>query len=200
MRLKIRKFINSIGSRGLYGTARWMFYGYLTVNKFLVFHRNLSTVPDIASPGKHIVFKEISVDELDNIRKTHDNLPVEFFCDITFGFTKPYVAYVNGRLAAIHWLVPAGEYSRFLNLVDGDVELNYTTVLPEFRGHSLSMHFLNHLLHFCRDQGYKHMFASINVSNIPQYKPMLRLGFEPVEVLTHFSLYRPKAGLKHLKR
>ena len=48
-------------------------------------------------------------------------------------------------------------------------------------------------------KNYKRMFGVVHVSNIPQYKPMLRLGFSPVECLTHVFLWRPKAKLIYVK-
>ena len=45
--------------------------------------------------------------------------------------------------------------------------------------------------------GYTRMFTVPNVRNIASLKPMLDLGFRPIEALVHFGMKRPKATLKH---
>jgi len=192
------KFFRSLTSRGLYGTIHWIFHGYFVFNNFIVFYRNLENPVQAPAPSDGVEIKKLSLDALCSIRKGRNDLPVEFFCDKTHGLTTPFVALVEGELAAIHWLVQPGETSRFLSLSEGDIELNLNTVLPEFRGNRLAELLMVELLTDCKNNNLKRMFGVVHVSNIPQYKQMMRLGFEPVEHLTHFAFYRPKATLRYV--
>jgi len=195
----IKQLSQSLKSRGTYGTLRWVYYGYLTVNKFIVFYKDLQNSFSWPRYDSSIKLLRISLEDLESLRHEHKILPIEFYCDITHRFNTPYIALVNGKVAAIYWLVYPGEASRFLELGDGDVELNYSTILPEYRGRGLAQLLMAYIIESCKEQNLKRMFGVVNVSNIPQYKPMLRLGFEPVEVLTHFGFNRPKATLRYIK-
>ena len=195
-----KNLLQSFKSRGVYGTLRWIFYGYFTVNKFIVFYRNLKRPLDYHHKDHSVRLCRISISDLTSLRNQEEKLPVEFYCDLTHHFSTAYVAIVDGKLAAIQWLVYPGEMSRFLNLKNGDVELNYNTVLPEFRGRRLAKVLMAFVIKSCTEElNFKRMFEVVNVNNIPQYKLMLRLGFEPVEVLTHFGFNRPKATLEYVK-
>ena len=198
--MRVSYFIKTIKSRGLYETIRTIMSGYLKINKFIVFYKNLEKPFNYQTHDSTIEFTQISLEKLDSIRKKGDNLPVQFYCDISHNFSTPFVALVKGRIAAIDWLVYPGEYSRFLNIKEeGDVELNYNTVLPSYEGNGLSKKLKAYIIMECIKEKHKRMFCVVNVDNIPQYKLMLRLGFEPVEVLTHFGFSRPKATLNYVK-
>ena len=112
----------------------------------------------------------------------------------------PFVALVKGKIAAIDWVVYPGEYSRFLNIKEGDVELNYNTVLPRYQGKGISGKLKAYIIMDCIKEKHKRMFCVVNVDNIPQYKLLIRLGFEPVEVLTHHGFKRPKASLRYVNK
>ena len=195
----VKRLLQSIQSRGLFGTLRWLYYGYVVPNKFLVFYRNLEATFDYSSMYDGMTIKRLSLDQLKDIRDRKSGYPIEFYCDETEGFSTPFVAYVNNEVAAIHWLVLPGEKSRFLDMKEGDVELNYNTVLPEFRGNKLAAPLMAYIIDRCKQEGQRRMFGVVHVDNLPQYKQMIRLGFEPVEILSHFGPFRPKATLKYVK-
>lgn len=190
----------SFKSRGVLGTLRWIAVGPLRVNNFLVFHMDLrrpftpTPVPD------GLELRRSSVEELRHLRTGRSDLPVEFYCDQTHGFTLPFLAFSNGELAAIHWLVLPGQRSRFLDMKAGDVELNYNTVLPPFRGKRIAQILMSHIVAQSQTEGHQHMFGVVHAANIPQFKQMLDMGFRPVEVVSHFGFSRPKASLEFVKR
>lgn len=195
----LNEFKNSFMSRGVLGTLKWGYYGFLKVNNFIVFYRDISLPIDSRFLREDIEIRNVSLLDLKRIRINYDKLPFEFYCDETQGFQNCYVAFYEGRPAAIHWLVRPGEKSRFLNLEAGDVELNYNVVVPQFRGKRLAETLMAFIISDALKKGMKRIFGVVHVSNIPQYKPMLRLGFTPVECLTHFFVWRPKATLRYVK-
>lgn len=194
----IKKIFRSFIYRGTRGTFLWFIYGYFTINKFIVFYRNIEEPFSPSQKSSSIKISKISLDTLVSIRNRVKRLPVEFYCDETHGFTVPFVAEVEGEIAAIHWLVQPGEKSRFLNLKPGDLELNFNTVLPKFRNKKLAELLMAELISYCSNRKFDRIFGVVHVNNIPQYKQMIRLGFEPVEIVTHFGLYRPKATLHYV--
>jgi GNAT superfamily N-acetyltransferase len=193
-------FSQSVKSRGVLGTLRWIAVGPLRVNNFLVFHIDLRKPFSPTPVPETLELKCSSVEELKRLRSGRDDLPVEFYCDETHGFTKPFLAFSGGEMAAIHWLVMPGQRSRFLDMKPGDVELNYNTVLPPFRGKRIAQILMSYLVSWSASQGHQHMFGVVHAANIPQFKQMLDMGFRPVEVVSHFGLSRPKATLEFVKR
>lgn len=194
-----KQIANSVKSRGLFGTLKWGYDGYFKVNNFIVFCRDLTVPVDMRLIKPDLEMKEVPLLELQRLRTKNDRLPFEFYCDETNGFKYSYLAFIDGYPAAIYWVVRPEEKSRFLNLRVGDLELNYAVVLPRYRGNRIAESLMGFILNDACSKGFKRIFAVIHVSNIPQYKPMLRLGFLPVECLTHFFVWRPKATLRYLK-
>ena len=195
---KINYLLSSLSSRGVSGTVKEILQSYFWVNHFLVFHKNLQTQGPSIRKNENVVVKRINLDELEQIRRK-ESLPVEFYCDRSHNLRTLYLAYLNGEVAAIQWVVKKGEYSRFLNLSEMDLEFNYSTVLPRFRGKRIAQLLKAVIIQEYSDSEYKRMFSVVNAENIAQYKPMLELGFEPVEVLTHYGTHRPKATLRYVK-
>ncbi|MGV8056421.1 MAG: GNAT family N-acetyltransferase [Smithellaceae bacterium] len=199
MIVKIRYLIRNLKSDGVYNTLRTLLTNYLIVNHFIVFHKNLGTRTNYSMNAPLIEMRKISIEELLEIREKETRLPIQFYCDLTHQFTHAFVAFAENRIAAIHWLVLPGQYSRFFDLTEGDAELNYNTVLPQFRGSGIARGLMSFVTKYCEVSGLNDIFGVVNVKNIPQYKQMIRLGFEPVEILTHFGPFRPKASLVHCK-
>lgn len=189
----------SVRTRGIVGTIKWAFSGYVKVNNFIVFHRPAGLPPAMpANPA--LSFSTGSLEALQDLRRGRDDLPFEFYCDEVFGFREPYLAFYEDELAAIHWLVRRGEPSRFLTLGEGDAELNYNTVLPRFRGKRIAQALMTHLIRASHARGDARLFGVVHVSNIPQWKQMIDLGFEPVDVVVHFGPFRPKASMRYVRR
>ena len=197
--MRIKYFLTTLKTRGFCHTIKTIISGYFKVNKFLVLYKNLEKLFDYPLLDPTIEFAKISLKELQSLRDKEKNLPVQFYCDLSHNFSTPFIALVKGKIAAIDWLVLPGEDSRFLEIKEGDVELNYNTVLPEFEGKSLSKLLQAYIIKDCIKEKHKKIFGVVDVDNIPQYKLMLRLRFEPVEVLTHFGFSRPKATLRYVK-
>ena len=196
--MKINMLIQSIKSNGFLKTFNKIIYGYLEVIKFIVFYLNLED-DFVFLDRSGVTVRKLSIEDLNEARVGNSNFSPEFYCDITHMFSSPFVSYLNDKVAAIIWVVYPGESSRFLGLVNGDVEINYSYVLPEFRGENLISHLMSYVIIYCKKNGLKRMFGVVSATNIPQFKQMLKIGFVPVEALTHFFLKRPKATLRYVR-
>lgn len=196
---KVSTLLLSFRNKGLRATLRSIYYGYFVVNKFIVFYRDLAQPTREMEIDPEVELKRVSLVELEQLRSGNSNFPPDFYCDRTYGFSTPCVALVGGELAAILWIVSPHEYSRFLELGEGDAEYNYSFVLPQYRGHRLAARLMALMIDICRQQQQRRLFAVVSATNIPQFKQMLAMGFVPVEALTHFGLRRPKATLEYVK-
>ena len=195
----IKRLNQSTRSRGFWGTLRWIYNGFFVVKKFTVYYLSLNKVIIPKSFNSQIRLQKISKEELHVIREKEKDLSVEFYCDITHNFSTPFVALIGKKIAAINWLVFPGQFSRFLNLEEYDAELNYNTVLPQFRGRRLAEKLMSFIIVDCQKKHLKRMFCVVSVDNVPQFKQLINLGFVPIETLTHFAFHRPKATLKYAK-
>lgn len=196
--LKTQYLLSSLKARGIAGTLKEFSKSYIQANVFVVLYKNLQSPAVQARQNEKIAIKKASLYDLDQIRASKQ-LPVEFYCDKSHNFTTPFLAFVNGQVAAIHWVVTKGEYSRFLNLGELDIELNYNIVLPQYRGERLAELLMANIIESYTNGPFKRIFGVVNAENVQQYKPMLRLGFEPVEALRHYWMHRPKATLRYVK-
>jgi len=196
---RISYLIQELKSSGIRRTVNEFITGYFTVNHFIVLYRNLKKPVNSEFKRKEIEMRKISLSELQSLRKDMPDLPMQFYCDEIYNFSTPFIAFIDGKLAAIHWVVLPGETSRFLNMKEGDVELNYNTVLPQYRGSRVAGELIMYIIKSYTDSDSKRMFGICNVLNIPIWKQAQNAGFEPVEILTHFGFYRPKATLEYAK-
>ena len=196
---KMSTILLSVRQDGFFETSKIIIRGYFMVNKFIVFYRDLGAEVKESNIDPSISLKQISLGELKCLRKNRTDLPPDFYCDESLKFKTPCVALVNGELAAILWIVSPEEHSRFLELNDGDVEYNYSFVLPQFRGARLAGHLISFMIKYCQGMKLNRMFAVVSATNIPQFKQMLDMGFVPVEAMTHFGWRRPKATLSYVK-
>ncbi|RLD36297.1 MAG: hypothetical protein DRI74_09340 [Bacteroidetes bacterium] len=196
--MRIKYLINSLRINGLLHTINTINSGYFKLNKFIVFHLEVSK--KYKKKINNLKFMKISIEELKSYRQHCPHLPIQFFCDLSHNFKNPYIAAFGNKIVAIDWLVFPGETSRFLDLDKNEVEMNYNVVLPEFQGKEISRYLKEYMINDCISQAIKRIYVVVNVENIPQCKILIRLGFEPVEVLTHFMWWRPKAKLKYVKQ
>ena len=197
MMSRAKYLIAKFRANGVLGTLDLLYVSLLKVNIFQVFYINLQKPLRIPTPPPEIEFSQATLDELRRVRGGAKNLSVDYYCDELFGYTLPFFARVDGHIAAIVWLVLPGQACRFLNMREGDVEINYLAVDPAFRGRRMGQFLMGYQIQWAAQAGYKRIFTVPNVQNIPSLKPMLDLGFRPIEALVHFSFRRPKAALTH---
>ena len=184
-------------ANGVLGTLDLLYVSLFKVNVFQVFFIDLRKPVSIPPAPPGIEFKQATPEELQRVRAGVTDLAIDYYCDELFGYTLPFFALVEGQVAAIVWLVLPGQPCRFLDLQDGDVEINYLEVNAAFRGRRIGQHLMAYQIQWAAAAGYKRLFTVPNVENIASLKPMLDLGFRPIEALVHFSFRRPKAALTH---
>ncbi len=189
---KLKYFIRSINSVGLKKTVDNIIFGYLYLNKFMVLRLNLEKPFRYVEKNQSLKMMKISLADLHRIRDAHTGLPIEFYCDDIQGFSTPYVAFINNEIAAINWLVFPREKSRFLVFGENDAELNYITVLPQFRGGGIARSLMAYIIQESTNNQLKNLWIVVHIDNIPQWKPTIGLGFDPVGIITHWAFHRPR--------
>lgn len=182
----IGRIFRDVKNKGLISAFKYYTYA-MTPRDFIVFSINPGKCPDCVVQCDDLTFRRITIDALKSIRDRIGNLPQEFYCDLLYGFTTPFIMEEKGEVAAIHWLVMPGEWSKFMVLKEGEAELNYNIVLPKFRGKRLAEKLMRHILQSLKDEGdVKTVYGVVASSNIAQFKQMVSMGFMPVGVITKF--------------
>lgn len=182
----IGRIFRDVRNKGLLEAFKYYLYA-LTPRDFIVFSIDPGLSPDYDLNVQGVIFRKISLPELKAYRDRTEGLPQEFYCDILYGFRVAYVAEIDGALAAIHWLVMPGDWSNFMVLGEGDAELNYNTVLPQYRGKRLAEKLMSYIVKNLKEEGrVKRIYGVISSANIAQFKQTLSIGFIPVGVLTKF--------------
>lgn len=188
----IKKGIATLRSKGIKETFYWFYFGYLKVNKFSLFRRELDSPFPEVSQRDDILIKQISLQQLKEIRQNCPKLPEEFFCDIFEGARTCFVGFVDGKVAHIMWVFFANEGSRFFNLREKKAEINYAVTLPEFRGLNLYPLTVRSISHWLRENRYKWLYGAIHGKNVNAISAIRKCGFERIGEITHISLWRPK--------
>jgi GNAT superfamily N-acetyltransferase len=188
----IKKGITTLRSKGIKETFYWFYFGYLKVNKFFLFRREVDNpFPDV-SQRDDILIKQISLQELREIRQNYPKLPEEFFCDIFEGAKTCFVGFVDGKVAHIMWIFFSEDRSRFFNLKEKEAEINYAVTLREFRGLNLYPLTVKSIINWLRENRYKWLYGAIHEKNINAINAIGKCGFEKIGEIKHFSLLRPK--------
>jgi GNAT superfamily N-acetyltransferase len=197
---RLRYLASTYRAKGWYGVADILWTSLGRVNVFQVLYVDPTSAPPPPPLAPDIVIRAATLDEVRALRADGTGRPVDYHCDELFGMRLPFVAEVAGAHAAICWLVERGQYSRFLDLEDGDVEINYLAVDAAFQGRRLGFHLMAYQIAWAGQNGYRRVLTVPNVENIASLKPMFDLGFRPIEALRHIAWHRPKATMRYFRR
>jgi len=188
----IKKGIASLRSKGIQETLYWFYFGYLKVNKFFLFRRELNNYFPEVSRRDDILIKQVSLQELQEIRENYPKLSEEFFCDIYEGAKTCFVGFVNGKVAHIMWVFFAGDRSRFFNLKEREAEINYGATLSQFRGLNLYPLTVRSISKWLKENEYRWLYGAIHDKNINAIKAIGKCGFTKIGEIRHISVWRPK--------
>jgi ribosomal protein S18 acetylase RimI-like enzyme len=171
-------------ARAYYGKRPWcypryLYYALLRVNKFVVFRRDLNSGGTNPFAGMDFDIRVVPTEELAEIRKGV-TLPKEFYCDISHGLTRCYVAFSRKEVAYIQWVVCHGERSRFFRLEESVAEFVYTTTLPRFRRMGLSKKGMEYICQTERARGVKTILTAVHSGNVVMIKCLEKTGFRQV--------------------
>ncbi len=194
---RVRYLLAEMRANGVLAALDLLWVSLFKRNVFQVLALDLSAPRPAIAPRSGIEVRLLSIAELRELRSQAGTLSIDFHGDELFGYTHPFVAFVDQKVAAIMWIVLPGQPSRFLDLQEGEVEINYLAVIPEFRGQRLGQYLMAHQVQWAADANHRRMFVVVDAQNIASLKPMLDLGFRPVEALVHIAWHRPKAQLRH---
>ena len=188
----IKKGIAALRSKGIKETFYWFYFGYLKVNKFFLFRRELDNpFPDVRQRGD-ILIKQISLQQLKEIRQNYPKLPEEFFCDIFKCSKTCFVGFVGEKVAHIMWVFFPGDGSRFFKLREKEAEINYIVTLPEFRGLNLYPLTVKAVSHWLRENDFVKVYVVSHEKNINAIKAIAKCGFQKIGEIKHIGFWRPK--------
>jgi len=188
----LKKGMASLRSKGVKETLYWVHFGYLKVNKFILYRRELDkSFPEVAQ-GEDILIKQVSLQDLQKIRENHLKLSEEFFCDIYEGAKTCFVGFVGGKVAHIMWVFFAGDRSRFFDLKEKEAEINYGATLPEFRGLNLYPLTVRSICKWLKQNEYRWLYGAIHDKNVNAIRAIGKCGFEKIGAIKHISVWRPK--------
>ena len=167
------------------------YYSGLKANTFIVFESNLLNIPKPVSLGSYYEVTKPTIDELKKIRNGRD-LPREFYYDVIYNAKKYYLVFKKGEVASIHWVFHGKDYSRFFKLSDYIAELNYFTVLPEFRGDNLMFKMTILICNDLKDAGYKKAVTAIHELNHPAVRCFDKANFERTATIKTIGPFNKK--------
>ncbi len=188
----IKKGIATLRSKGIRETFYWFYFGYLKVNKFFLFRRELDNPFPEVLQRDDILIKQISLQQLKEIRQNYPKLPEEFFCDIFEGGKTCFVGFVDGKVAHIMWVFFHKDRSRFFNLKEKEAEINYGVTLPEFRGLNLYPLTVKSISNWLKENQYKWLYGAIHDKNVNAINAIAKCGFQKIGEIRHIGFWRPE--------
>jgi GNAT superfamily N-acetyltransferase len=191
---KLRQFKISVEQQGFRTTLYWAAFGFLRVNRFIIFARDLSTSDrEISWTSPPEVTVEMwAADTVCAWRKGRDGLSPEFFQDEIDGVDTCAVAMVNGQVAGIAWIYRFNNHSRLFQLREREAEVNSVFVLPEYRGRGLHKAMGFFICNYLWIKGYKMVYSAVHEGNEPSLRATRGYDLCEIGEIVHFLLYRPK--------
>jgi hypothetical protein len=141
-----------------------------------------SWVPaDIPLPGVEI---RSGIEALDAIRGGGSTLPLEFHADRLQGARYPYLAFVDGRVGHISWMLTDREHTRLIRLRPWEVELDFAYTVPECRGRRLLTAVETAILRDARERGALVAYTHVAEANVASIRGVLKTGFRACGLVT----------------
>ena len=170
---------------------RFVYYSALRVNTFWLTGTELTDgLPSMHMDACYRVIKP-TLEELDRLRKGLD-LPREFYYDRILGLKTCYLAFKDGEIAYIHWIITQGDYSRFLVLPANAVELNYNTTLRPFRGNKLMAKMVCHICRDLKENGFRRVYGIAHEDNLPSLGAVQDAGFRKLRTIRAIGPFNRK--------
>jgi RimJ/RimL family protein N-acetyltransferase len=174
----LRESVHSQYGGGIKGYLNYLYISMFRVNSFLILScSNNDETLNILPASTEIVVKRTCMEEIDELRNSNA-LPREFYGDHLLGSNDFFLAFGDGQPAYIHWVLAAGEQSRFLQLGANCAEISYMLTVPEYRGKRLCSQVMSYTVEVLRNEGVKKVFCVIHEQNIASLKAAERAGFK----------------------
>lgn len=171
MTKKLQEFLYYFKKKGIKDTAKRIIDRYTKILRFTLYKGNLND--DIHGPTLENKYKIITDDTefLKKIRSERDDLPREFYIDITHNGKKFYLVTLRDEPAYIVWIFGKGEFSKFCIFSnDKTVEFAYGYTMPSFRGQKLYSKTMNYACQDLKKRGYETVVGVISNGNVNCHK------------------------------
>jgi GNAT superfamily N-acetyltransferase len=172
----VKSTVESLYGKGLFAYVKYLYYGLMRVNTFVVFELPLDREFEEKPVGDDVILVKPSREELDRIREGRD-LPKAFYIDKTDGITCCYLLLKNGEPVYIHWISYHGDKSRFVRLGKKTTRITYIFTLPEHRGEGYYYKMIPKTANELRKQGIEKLVTVIHDGNISAIKSVTKAGF-----------------------
>jgi ribosomal protein S18 acetylase RimI-like enzyme len=188
---KARQFKVSVRERGLMTTLYWSAFGYLKPNEFSLFETSGRETGRF-DPTPDIDYEIWSAERLAVWRRGRGRLLPELFQDEIDGVRSCAIARRGDAVAGLIWIYDRDDTSRLFRLGPGDFELNYGTVLPDYRRQHLFTNVLRFAASSLATRGCRRVYAGVHVDNIASRRAFERAGFRPTGSITQVAFFRPR--------
>ena len=172
----VKSTVESFYGKGWFAYVKYLYYGLMRVNTFVVFELPLDREFVEVPIGDDVTMLKPTTEELDRIREGR-NLPKAFYIDKTEGIKCCYLLVKNGEPVYIHWISYHGDKSRFVRLGKKTTRITYIFTLPEHRGEGYYYKMIPVTANELRKQGIEKLVTVIHDGNISAIKSVTKAGF-----------------------
>ena len=121
-----------------------------------------------------------------------EGLPDEYYYDVSRNYGKCFFYIVDGKPAAILWMVRRGERDRYLKVAGNEAVIVGLYVLDEFRGRGLARDLVRQSCIQMQRKGTESIYAVIEVWNVASRRAHEANGFRKILLVRRPLLFGPR--------
>jgi RimJ/RimL family protein N-acetyltransferase len=183
----LKLLVSIYRSEGALEVVRRLAFRFRQVHTYSVYRLCLSdAIPDGHSPPG-VEIKEVSKEELRELRKGRDDLTEYFFRDETEDLDRCWVGVQGGRLGFISWVSYRG--SELVRCGPKEAKVSYVYCMKELRGKHMTTNAVLMIARTLHQEGISSVLAVPDSDNPTIVKAFLACGFEKIGTIKRIGLF-----------
>ena len=185
----LKLLVTTFKAEGFRAVLHRIAFRFLHVHTFTVYRLRLSAALPEGRIPEDIELREVSVEQLRDLRKGRTDLPEYFYRDESDTTAERcWVGLKDGWLGFIAWISYRGS-SGMVRVGAHEAEMAYIYCLSELRGQRLTANALFVIMRTLYEEGTTAILAVPHYANPPMIKSFLACGFVPIGTIRRFGFF-----------
>jgi RimJ/RimL family protein N-acetyltransferase len=182
----LKLLVTVLRTEGLREVLHRLAFRFLHAHTFTVYRLRLSNALPAGRIPPGVELKEVTREQLGELRKGRTDLPEYFYRDETETLERCWAGLADGRLGFVTWVSYHGS-SRLVRIGPQEVELAYIYCLKELRGKRLTTNAVLVIARQLSEEGFTSMLAVPDSDNPAIVKSFLACGFVRIGSIRRFG-------------
>jgi len=182
----LKLLVTVLRTEGPVELLRRVAFRFLHVHTFTVFRMDLTDAMPRGQIPAGIDFKEVTREQLKELRTDRTDLPEYFYRDESEALDRCWVGLQGGRLEYITWLSRHNS-SGMVRVGNGEAELNYFYCCEPLRGKRMTTNAVLVIARTLFEEGIASIYTVVHSGNPAMVKSVVACGFAPVGSIRRFG-------------